>query len=63
MITLEVEEYCHGCEDFTPELQTIYADNKAVKQTVYCLLGARCRRIRDRLKEKAAEEMKAEARE
>lgn len=48
MITLEIEKYCHDCEDFTPEIQTIYADKKLIQTKIYCLLGARCRKLKNR---------------
>lgn len=58
MITIRVEEYCHdGCEDFTPEVENLYSDNKVIRTTVYCRHAVFCRRIRDRLKERALAEI------
>lgn len=48
MITLKVEEYCHNCEDFSPDIERTYGDNGVIETRVYCLLARRCRRLRDR---------------
>lgn len=57
MITLEVEEYCHDCGDFSPEAQILYANNTPIQTKVHCRHAAFCRRMRNRLKEKAEREV------
>lgn len=42
MITLHVESYCSGCEDFEPEVSRLYADGEILEQHVYCAWRGRC---------------------
>lgn len=52
-ISLEVEEYCFGCEEFMPvrKIERIYTgDNPTeINVTVQCGQKDRCRRIADRI--------------
>ena len=48
MITIKVEEYCHNCPDFSPDIERTYTDNGLIETRVLCLLAARCRRLRNK---------------
>lgn len=50
MITLDIKPYCHGCHDFSPKVDTLYAGFEAIEQVIRCEYCERCegliRRIR-----------------
>lgn len=46
MIRLEVENYCHGCPEFKPELsRVLMAGENIYEQLVQCAHCDRCRKI------------------
>ncbi len=49
MITLEIEEYCQECSDFTPECSRIYVEDLAldrhVSTRVTCEYANRCKQL------------------
>lgn len=45
MITLHVENYCHGCEDFEPEIMNLYEYKTLLEQRVCCIWKDRCARV------------------
>lgn len=55
MIWLDVEPYCNDCEDFTPEVERLYADGKIYMQTVRCQYHERCRRIYEAIRKEVLE--------
>lgn len=59
MINLNVEEYCHECERFSPKVNTFYADGRVFTHVIECAYSLDCRRIRlfieKKLKEKENE--------
>lgn len=52
MIRVEVEDYCHSCMEFYPDVtppQKSFSDNMAVKQTdtiIHCKHRKRCETIK-----------------
>lgn len=56
MIQLNVEEYCHGCSHFDPDVEkeSMYADNyfSHTETRIFCEHRKVCRHIMDYLKEK-----------
>lgn len=58
MIRLEVEEYCHGCPEFTASVdkEQYYGDGKVVEADcrVSCENERLCRNIRDYMQHVAA---------
>ena len=65
MIKLEVEPYCHDCEDFEPECNKVCVHSVigtlAVAQVVTCVNRARCLKIHDRIKQTFEKEQKENA--
>ena len=49
MIKLAVQEYCHGCLDFNPTVETIYVDGIPYMQLIYCVDHYKCERMHERL--------------
>lgn len=55
MIKLSVEEYCHDCDDFEPEVTKIYCNDgydRPFQQSVRCQNCDRCQHIYLYLKHK-----------
>lgn len=49
MIKLAVQEYCHGCLDFNPTVEVIYAGGIPYMQLVHCVDRDKCLRMHKRL--------------
>lgn len=65
MIKLEVEPYCHECDDFEPECNKLCActiiGSFVVDQIVSCVNRTRCLKIHDRIKQTFEKEQKENA--
>ena len=56
MIKLGVEEYCHGCNAFTPEVDNMYLSNTVI----VCAKREFCSRMKEYLERKIREENRHE---
>lgn len=49
MIELEVEDYCHGCGEFEPECEKLYANGGVFRTSVTCVNATKCRNLKNYL--------------
>lgn len=56
MIELRVDEYCHGCNHFTPVVKDLYADGYLMHQIVRCEYWRKCDTIADRIRKQLEKE-------
>ena len=67
MIVLNVDPYCHGCDEFVPVVKRIYTEDflcdRHVQHDVHCEHAGRCNRIvrylQKELKRSGGEQMNA----
>ena len=46
MIKLDVENYCHACREFSPEVDMVFADDDCSTTFVTCRWDEHCKYIR-----------------
>lgn len=56
MIKLEVEDYCHNCGDFEPEVIRFCSDDMVYLQQIFCVNRNRCEQIYKAIKEHVRKE-------